>query len=338
MHSINLLAQGYEGKIFLVNLFDSSRSGLLSEATLSAYLDKACKKIDEKRKPYKGKPPQNICLAAATKAMETMLFSDRTPAPANDDVYTVTKLNVIRVNHIDDDSLALSMLAPPSGIPNDSEQDETRRTIRYVESIAHRARNQPSTIGLKSGASLRSELRTFWMSSEHIDINRVTDDDRSFLSSSRTIRDWFGLIHRKRNDFLCRYRLPGNTLKTMRPTQIEGGGKRFAVRAHPTVATWGHAVDLASLGSPSRALNKIGGGTEAVCEEVALTHTLLGTLEPLGYPGDGDAGDTPSDDNSYLKLLLGGRGFDKDILAPLIALSPVSSPAKKIIGSTKTKP
>lgn len=338
MHSLDLLAQGDEGKIFLANLLDSSLRGLLSEATLSAYLDKACKKIDEKRKPYKGRPSQAICLAAATKAMETMLFADRTPTPANDDVYTVTKLNVIRVNHIDDDSIALSMLAPPSGIPNDREQDEARRTIRYVKTIAHRALNQPSNIGLKPEASLRSELRTFWMTSERIDINRVTDDDKSFLSSSRTIRDWFGLIHRKRSDFLCRYRLPGNTLKTMRPTQIEGGGKRFAVRVHPTVAAWGQAVDLATLGSPGLALNKIGGGIEAVCEEVVLTHTLLGTLEPLGYPGDGDAGDTPSDDNNYLKLLLGERDFDKDILAPLIALSPVSSPAKKITGSTKAKP
>ena len=171
---------------------------------------------------------------------------------------------------------------------------------------------------------IRSALRAFWVSSECISIDKDTDEDKTFLSSSKTIRDWFGLIHRKRGDFLCRYKLSGNMVKAKRPTQIEGGGKRFAVRPHPASTGWGHAVDLTSIGGTSRTPDKNKGGKEAVCEEALLTHTILGTLEPLGHPGSGNAGDTPGDDKSYLELLLGGRDFDKEILAPLIAQCPVS--------------
>ena len=296
----------------LVNLWDSVQAGLVQKSTITNCLKQICDALSAEYKKLKGKPSANTCIATANVAMANLIFSDRNPIPIQKKAYTVTTFEIIKSCHVDDESHALAMCVTAAGIPNDSKEETAKKRIAYVKSIASRAKGTSGSIMLRSNASLRSAIAAFWVSSE-------------IKQRAGKTRDWMGLIHRKNGDFLCRYAVQPDNIYAVRPTQLEGGGKRFAVRSHSTLPEWGQAVDLAAIENTPTTLSKVLGGTESVCREIPLTHKLLGTLNPIGYPDVPDRGDTDADDEAYLKLLLAKRNFSSDIFAPLVAMCPIIS-------------
>lgn len=312
------LTRDAECKILLVNLWDSHHAGLISRETLSSSIKEVCAALEKESLKFRGKPSPTVCLAATSKALANNLFSDRNPQQNALSAYTVTTLDIISEKHLEDKDAEQKLLVPSTGIPNDTDAEMAKKKAGYVKEIAGRSLANPAGLKIKTGASLRSALPVFWASTESL----ATDPSLAFTEGGKKARDWFGLIHRKSKDFLCRYEISPGNVSLIRPSQLEGGGKRFAVREHPTDKGSGQAVDLDALEKPTASISRIQGGQEMVCREKPLTHKEVATLAPLGYPGNTDRDDSAGADEDYLKALLDGRDFDKDLLPKIMLCCP----------------